>query len=424
MVADDHRYDALGCMGNPVIQTPVLDGLAAAGTLFRNAFCTTSICCTSRASILTGQYARRHGIVGFAQDLTPEQMAQTYTAVLGRNGYRTAFVGKYGVGVHMPTEAFDHWAGFPGQGRYFGMYPDDPRHLTDILAERAVGFVDESLASGQPFCLSLSFKAPHSIDYDPRPWQPAPRFESLYRDTDIPVPATATPEAYEALPPFLKNSEGRKRWQNRFRTPARFQETMKDYYRLLTGIDEAAGRVVGALQRAGVADNTVIVYIGDNGFFLGERGLAGKWYAYEPSLRVPLIVYDPRLPRRLQGRAPAGMALNIDVAPTLLDLAGIPAPLAMQGRSLAPLMLGVDRPWRDDFFYEHLFQHPLIPRSEAVRTDRWKYIRWLDADPLFEELFDLEHDPLEQHDLTADRRYREVLKSMRTRWQTHRTELL
>jgi len=410
LVADDHRYDALGCMGNPVIKTPNLDGLAREGVRFTNSFCTTSICCSSRASIFGGLYTRTHGIRDFRADLPPELLAKTYPSILRKAGY----LGKYGVGRNLPAEAFDFWRGFPGQGKYANVVDGKPIHMTDLLRNQALEFI-EGCAEDQPFCLSVSFKAPHSMDYDPRPWQPAARFETLYRDAAIPMPETATDAAYNALPDFLKDSEGRRRWQNRFRTPERFQETMRDYYRLLTGVDEAIGQMRQALKQRGLDDNTIIIYTGDNGFFLGERGLAGKWYAYEVSMRVPLIIRDPHLARGRRGRTIEPMALNIDLAPTVLDAAGLDAPGSMQGRSLAAIMAGRETDWREDWFYEHPFEHPRIPKSEAVRTERWKYIRWIEVDPPSEELYDLDADPFEQHNLAHAPDHKETLDDLRAR---------
>ncbi len=419
IVSDDHRYDALHCMGNSIIQTPNLDALAGQGMLFRNNFCTTAICCTSRASILTGMYARRHGITEFNQDLSPDMLALSYPLRLRHAGYRTAFVGKYGVGVKLPEDAFDYWRGFPGQGVYF--YPENERqvHSSDLLAEQSIEFL-KTCGPGQPFCLSLSFKSPHALDYDQRPFPPASRFENLYQDVSIPSPKTATERHYEALPAFLKKSEGRKRWEHCFSTPERFQQNVKDYYRLITGMDDAIGQVRRAVADLGCAENTIILFTGDNGYFLGDRGLEGKWYAYEESIRTPLILFDPRAGARKPCET---MTLNIDVAPTVLDAAGVGVPPRMQGRSLLPLLHGRASAWREDWFYEHHFKHPGIPRSEGVRTARWSYIRWIDSAPLLEELYDLRQDPLEEHNLAAEAGCAERLEELRGRWQRYGVSL-
>ena len=188
---------------------------------------------------------------------------------------------------------------------------------------------------------------------------------------------------------------------------------MKGYYRLITGIDRAVTQIRKALEARGVAENTVIVYTSDNGYFLGERGLADKWYMFEESIRVPLIVYDPRLPAAQQGKQRNEMALNIDVAPTLLNLAGIAVPSSMQGQSLLPLMKADKVPWRDEWYYSHLFEHPQIPKSEGIRTDRWKYFRFLDIDPKAEYLYDLKSDPLEKQNLINSKHQADRVESMR-----------
>jgi arylsulfatase A-like enzyme len=421
LLADDLRWDVLGCTGSPIAKTPHLDALAARGVLFRNHFVTTSICCVSRASIFSGQYARRHGINDFQTAFSAAAFAQTYPALLRAAGYRTGFIGKYGVGNAMPEEEFDYWRGFPGQGRYFEK--DGREHLTARMGDQAMAFLRGGDGS-KPFCLSVSFKAPHAQDNAPREFPPDPRDESLYTDATIPVPRTAAPRFFEALPKFAQESEGRKRWRRRYDTPEHFQQTARDYFRLVTGIDREIGRVVAELRDRGLADNTLIVFTSDNGFFLGERGMADKWLMYEPSIRVPLIVFDPRLPDAARGKSVELMTLNIDLAPTLLDYAGVSIPAAMQGRGLRRLVHGqppVD--WRADWFYEHHTQPKILPPSEGVRTERWKYVRWMAAEPNAEELYDLRADPQEEHDLAADPARRDTLERLRRRWAEFRDQL-
>ncbi len=420
LLADDLRWDALGCTGSPVARTPHLDALAARGVNFRNHFVTTSICCVSRASILSGQYARRHGINDFQTAFTPAAFAQTYPALLRAAGYRTGFIGKYGVGTVMPEKEFDDWRGFPGQGRYFEK--GDPGHLTAKMGDQALEFL-RGCDAARPYCLSVSFKAPHAQDGAPREFPPDPRDESLYADVTVPVPRTADPRFFAGLPKFVQESEGRRRWKNRFDTPQRFQQTARDYFRLVTGLDREVGRIVAALRERGLADSTLIVFTSDNGFFLGERGMADKWLMYEPSIRVPLIVYDPRLPERDRGRTVEALTLNIDLAPTLLDSAGVTVPAAVQGRSLLPLVLGERPAWRSDFFYEHHTLPKIIPPSEGVRTERWKYLRWLAAEPAVEELYDLRADPQEEHNLVSVPEHRDMLDRLRRRWAELRKNL-
>ncbi len=402
LLTDDHRWDALGCMGNPVVRTPHIDALARGGTLFRNAFVTTSICCASRATLLTGQYARRHGVHDFATPLTPAQLDETYHDCLRRAGYRVGFVGKYGVGdnAEPPADRFDSWGGFRGQGRYFPQGEDGP-HLTDIQAGQAVEFL-EACAPGEPFCLSVSFKAPHQQDEDPRQYLYAARHRALYAEATVPVPPTATDEDFRRLPTFLRESEGRRRWAQRFATPESYQEMVKAYFRLITGVDDAVGAMLGALARRGLRENTVVVFMGDNGCFLAEHGLADKWLMYEESIRVPLVIHDPRVPDAARGRSRGEMVLNLDIAPTLLSLAGVAAPERMQGMDLAPLTRGESPPWREEWFYEHLFPHPGIPKSEGVRTEHHAYWRYLEAEADAEWLFDLAADPHETRNRIAD----------------------
>ena len=414
LLTDDQRWDALGCMGNPIIQTPNIDRMASEGVLFSNAFVTTSICCTSRASIFLGQYARRHGIHDFKTDFTPGQLAHTYDMLLKKAGYRVGFIGKYGVGRNLPADKYDYWRGIPGQPIYENIDKNgNYKHLTRIMGEQAIEFL-EGCSNEQPFCLSISFKAPHVQDNDPRQFIYDPAYQHLYQDVKIPTPKTASDQYFYAFPDFFtRDNEGRRRWQIRFSTPEKYQEMVKGYYRLITGVDAVVGKIRENLERLGLAKNTVIIYSSDNGFFLGEHGLAGKWYGYEPSIRVPLIIFDPRLPQNSQGQVREEMVLNIDIAPTILDIVGIEIPQAVQGKSMLPLVQGKKIPWRQEFFYEHLFEHDKIPKSEGVITKRYKYLRYIETQPVYEELFDLQEDPHEIRNLAKDKNYQTLLNKLR-----------
>jgi arylsulfatase A-like enzyme len=275
----------------------------------------------------------------------------------------------------------------------------------------------------RPFCLSVSFKAPHVQDGAAREYPPDPRDETLYGDAAIPVPRTAGEKYFRLLPEFVQKSEGRVRWQRRFATPEMFQRNVKDYYRLITGMDREVGRILAALRQRKLEDNTLLVFTSDNGHFLGEHGLAGKWLPYEESIRVPLIVYDPRGPDEGRGHKVEAMTLNIDLAPTLLDYAGVAVPAGMQGRGLRPLVEGGRPAWRDDWFYEHHTLPARIPPSEGVRTARWKYLRWVGPEPAVEELYDLQADPLEEQNLAAQPAHRKTLDHLRGRWARLRKEL-
>ena len=419
ILTDDQRFDALGCMGNRFIRTPHLDALAERGALFRNMFCTTSICAVSRATFLTGQYERRHGIQGFGLPLTRAQFAASFPGQLKQHGYQTAMIGKWGLGGPLPREQYDVFRGYSGQGRYFpkGKSGEAGAHQTHKLGDQAVEFV-QSCSPEQPFLLQLYTKAAHCQDGDPWPFQPDPRYSELFTGVTIPQPPTATEEDFARLPKFLQTSEARIRWQIRFANPELYQKSVKDYYRLVAGVDDVLGRLVAALEKSGLLDNTVIVFTSDNGFYLGEHGLAGKWYMHEESIRLPLIVTDFRLPKKDQGRRVDEIVLSTDIAPTLLSLAGIDPPEAMQGRSLVPLLHG-EHPddWRTDFLYEHRFVHRRIPMTEGVRTTRWKYTRYTSVEPVYEELFDLASDPREQRNLATDAEHQQQLRQMRDRWR-------
>jgi len=418
LLTDDQRWDTLGVYGNNFVQTPYLDGLAKAGVVFDNMFVTTSICAPSRASILTGQYVRRHGVLDFQTELTAEQLSQSYLGVLKNAGYKVAFIGKWGVG-NPPEAFFDFDRSFPGQGQYKVIRDGEERHLTSVMGDQAIEFL-ETVNSDIPFCLSVSFKAPHvqdSYDLGEEPFPFDPHLNDLYAGINIPPPAAAECSLFQRLPLFLQNSENRMRWAVRFWGPDRFQESIKGYYRLISGVDIVVGRILDTLSRTQLAENTILVFTGDNGFFLGEYGLAGKWLPHEVSIRVPLVIFDPRLSPVSRNVHRSEMVLNIDLAPTILELANLSPPEVMQGRSLVPLLRGDSVAWRKEFFYEHLFKHPRIPPTEAVRTEEWKYIRYLESDPLYEELYNLREDPEETRNLATFSDLQGQLIQMRRHWE-------
>lgn len=416
LLTDDQRADALGYAGNEIIQTPHLDQLAQGGVYFKNAYVTTSICAISRASILTGQYARRHGIQDFGTSLPSDAFANTYPALLRKAGYYTGFIGKYGVGKEMPADSFNEWYGFPGQGTYHhedenGNY----QHLNSRMGDQALTFLQRANKE-QPFCLSISFKAPHVQGLND--FIPEPDLNQLYAEDIIPLPLTADDKYFEAFPDFFKaDNEGRSRWQVRFSTPELYQENVKKYYRLVTGVDRVVGRIIKQLAASGLDKNTVIIFTSDNGFYLGEHGLAGKWYGHEESIRVPMILHDPRLPEEQKGQIRDEIALNIDVAPTILSLAGVKVPESVQGMDLTRLIGQPVPDWRQDFFYEHLYGHNgKIPRTEGVVGERYKYLRYLDPDPDFEVLYDNQKDPNEIVNLAEDEAYRDQISKMSMRY--------
>jgi arylsulfatase A-like enzyme len=419
ILTDDHRWDALGAMGNRIIQTPNLDKLAEGGILFQNAYVTTSVCAVSRASLLTGQYQSRHKINNFTTDLSAEQVAKTYPILLKKEGYKIGFINKYGVGQKaQPKDQYDYWTATSKLQPDYEMKDRNGKliHNTDSVDHDIQKFLD--LYGGkEPFCLSVGFKAPHEQDGKPPRFIVQHRFKSLYNDVKIPEPITAHPVYWDSFPDFFRTEENiaRERWVPLFSTPELYQETVKNYYRLLTGVDEAIGHMMKKLQKLGIADNTIVIFTGDNGFYLGEHGLQGKWYGHEESIRVPLIIYDPRMPANLRGTKPQQIALNIDIAPTILQMAGVPVPGEMQGVNLRDVLQN-KVPERADFFYEHTYQKsPKIPQVEGVVTKRFKYMKFIEHD--YEELYDTNNDPHETTNLAKNPAYRQQLERLRTRYQ-------
>jgi arylsulfatase A-like enzyme len=417
LLSDDQRWDTMGCAGNRVIHTPNMDALAKEGVRFRNMFVTTAICAASRASLLTGLYERTHRYTFGTKPITDAHIAISYPALLRQAGYRTGFVGKFGVGVEKGATGrmFDSFVPL-NRTPYWKTLPDGSRkHLTDIEGERAVAFLD-TVKPGQPFCLSVSFNAPHAEDNDPQQYFWQKEVDHLYDKVTFPVPASMADSFFNTQPDFLKQSESRVRFKWRFDEPEKYQRMVRGYYRMISGVDLVIGRIRQALKQRGLADNTVIVFSADNGYFLGDRGFADKWYIYEHSIRVPLIVHDPRAREADLGRVVDATALNVDLCPTFLELAGLEVPKAAQGRSLVPLLRGQTPPdWRTDFFYEHLFDRQNIPKSEGVRTERFTYVRWFEQKPLVEELYDHQADFAQTRNLIHDPHYAEVLGKMRQR---------
>lgn len=420
LYADDWRNDSLGCEGNPILKTPRLDQLAREGVRFPHNYVTTSICGVSRATLLTGQWMSRHGNPAFQMFKTP--WAETWPGILRAKGYFVGHVGKWHNGK-FPAENYDFGRAYGGT--HWMKEPDgSPVHVTAKNERDALQFLRDRPVD-KPFALTVSFFATHAEDANPKQYLPQPQSMELYKDAVVPVPKTATDDHFRRLPPFLatEENEGRKRWHWRFDTPARYQEYMKNYYRLASEVDTACGRVIDELKSQKALDRTLVIFTTDNGYFHAEHGLADKWYPYEESIRVPLIVRDPRMPAGRRGGTHDAVTLNADLAPTILAAANAPAPATMQGRDFAPLYTSPTKvepnpPWRTEFFYEHatISNVKRIPSSEAlVRTDV-KYLWWPDFD--HEELFDLKSDPLEEHNLAADPQHRERLDSLRKRFRT------
>ncbi|MEN1678994.1 MAG: sulfatase-like hydrolase/transferase [Planctomycetota bacterium] len=451
LFTDDQRCDAVGYSGNTAVSTPNLDRLARAGVVFENCFVNTSICAISRANLLTGQYPARHGVVDFFRVLSPEQLDRTAPGRLQAAGYQTAFFGKWGIGdspssTILGAQVFDYWAGQPMQTCFFHEsdcryvnadgFRRDPADLCDCPADSdgRVGYrnrigreglvkplhvdadvvprhVDRFLDGRddeKPFCMMVFFKAPHSPFED---W--APEFESATDGLVMPTPPSATLDNAKREPNIVRRSLGSKSGMKYLTEPESLDRHLRDYYRLISSMDAGVGKIVEHLRRRGLDDNTVFLFTSDNGHFKGEHGLAGKWLMYEPSLRVPGFLYDPR---RRGGFATRKMVTTIDFTATLLSLAGVDVPADMDGRDLTVLADDPTADWRDDFYYTHPYVHNnKLPHTEGVRTERYCYTRYLNATPVLEQLFDLHTDPNQLANLAGDPQHADLLSELRSR---------
>lgn len=417
LLADDLRWNSLNCAGNSMLVTPNIDELSGNGVRFTHACVSTSISMVSRASILTGQYMSRHNIREFGVQISEEAFSLTYPAILRKAGYWSGFVGKYGVGA-IREKDFDFSREYE-RIHWFPLENGDSIHVTERNKNDALEFL-RNRPPDKPFVLSVSFFAAHAQDNHPDQYRYQPESERFYRDDIIPVPETGSDEYFRSLPHFLasESNEGRIRWHWRFDTPEKYQKYMKAYYRMLTELDMAVGEIVAELKREGVFDNTLIIFMGDNGYFHGEHGLADKWYPYEESIRVPLIVYDPRLPAGKRNCVNDEFVLNIDIAPALLSAAGQEIPRVMQGKDFSDLYLSERTvSWRQDFFYEHPFvtNESRIPSSEALVTHSDKYIWWPHYE--YKEYFNLESDPHEKHNMISEQENSRRISEMETRFR-------
>jgi arylsulfatase A-like enzyme len=414
LFADDWRHDTLSCAGNPVVQTPRLDQLAKEGVRFTQSCVTTSICGVSRATLFTGQWMSRHGNIAMKKFKTP--WSETYPGLLRSNGYYVGHIGKWHNG-DFPKEEFDFGRSYSGK-HWVKDDKGQPIHVTKKNENDALEFL-KNRPTDKPFCLTLAFFATHAEDGNPKQFLPQPESMALYQNVKIPIPTNATEESLRRLPPFLsgEKNEGRVRWHWRFDTPEKYQEMMKNYYRLATEVDATCGKVLDELKKQGLLDNTLVIFAGDNGYFHGEHGLADKWYPHQESIRVPLIVRDPRMKTEKRGSTNDDYALNVDLAPTILAATGIKAPKTMQGQDIAPLYLAATKPaWRQEFLYEFsAFGGNIhrIPSSVALVRKDWKLFYWPDFQ--VEQLFHITADPLEEKDLAKDPAQAARLTEMRAR---------
>jgi len=446
--ADDHAAHAIGAYGSRLNATPNIDRLAEEGMLFRNAFVTNSICAPSRAVILTGKHSHLNGVYTNREHFDGEQL--TFPKLLQEAGYQTAIVGKW----HLKSEptGFDYWEVLPGQGTYYN--PDfltaegriETRgYVTDIITDKVLGWLANARDPERPFMLMYQHKAPH------RRWEPPFEHLETYDAIEIPEPTTlfddysgrASPAKTQEMtiaehlyendlkltPPQQLDEEQLARWSaayepknEAFRAASlsgdelvrwKYQRYLKDYLRVIASIDDNLGRVLDYLEESGLADNTVVIYSSDQGFFLGDHGWYDKRWMYEPSLRTPLIVRWPAVAGA--GSEDIHLVQNLDFAATFLAMAGIETPADMQGQSLVPLLRG-ERPedWRTGLYYQY-YEYPAVHsvrRHYGVRTHRFKLIHYYEIDEW--ELFDLDRDPDELNSVYDDAEYSDTVDELKT----------
>lgn len=428
ILTDDQRWDALGYAGNPLAYTPEMDKLAKEGVFFKNAIVTTPICAASRASIISGLQERTHNYSFTTGDIKDEYMRNAYPRLLKNAGYYTGLYGKFGVKYSHLDSLYNVYENYDLRydrkdrtSYYYKTLGKDTVHLTRYTGEKAIEFIKEA-PTDKPFSLQLSFSAPHASDNTVEQYFWDEEYDHVLKNTTVPDVQTALnivpgadiseDEYYDRLPQRVKDGFNRLRWHWRYDTPEKYQHSVKGYYRMIAGVDNEISKIRKELEAKGIADNTIIVFMGDNGLFLGERQLAGKWLMYDNSLKVPLIIYDPRNKTHKDIDA---VALNIDVPSTILDFAGVQAPASWHGKSLKPFMDSENFDVkRDTILIEHLWDKKEIPPSEGVRTKDWKYFRYVD-DKSIEELYNLQEDPKEIYNLVNDEKFQEVLTNLRAK---------
>ena len=418
ILSDDHRYDAMSFLGHPLAKTPAMDSLAANGAHLKNALVTTALCSPSRASILTGLYTFRHRVIDNNRPIPKGTVY--FPQYLQKAGYATCFIGKWHMGGESdePQPGWDHWVSFRGQGSYrppgpnYTLNVDGRRvkqkgYITTELTDYAIEWLKEQKPAEKPFCLYLSHKAVHAN------FTPEPRYEGSLKDLTYPRPATeaGTPENLER-PRWLRDQ--RNSWHGvdfPYQSALDIAGYYKRYCETLRSVDDSIARVLQQLKDMGIHDETLVIYMGDNGFMFGEHGLIDKRTAYEASMRVPMLVQCPALIKG--GTVVDQMIANIDVAPTILEAMGLKTPAHMDGRSFLPLVTGADIPWREHFLYVYYWEKnfPQTPTTFAIRSDRYKYITYYglwDVD----EFFDLQGDPDESRNLIHDPDHKKQAKEM------------
>ncbi|MCC2977075.1 sulfatase [Sphingomonas sp. PL-96] len=403
VLTDDHRFDAMGFMKAQAFgDTPTLDRLAREGAHFRNAFVTTALCSPSRASILTGLYAHQHKVVDNNHPIPPGLIF--YPQYLQRAGYDTAFIGKWHMGNEgdAPQPGFDHWVSFKGQGTYLpsadGLNVDGRKvpqkgYITDELTDYALDWIGKR-DRNKPWMMHLAHKAVHSE------FIPAERHKGRYDKETFRYPENMKP-GMPGRPMWVENQ--RNSWHGvdyAYHGSLDIADYYKRYMETLLAVDEGIARIMDLLEQRGELDDTLIVYMGDNGFMFGEHGLIDKRAAYEESMRVPLLMRCPSL--FAPGSTIEQVVANIDIAPTLLAAAGLQAPSYMAGSDMQPLARDPAAPWRAELLYEYYWERnfPQTPTVHALREDRYKYMHFHGIWDL-DELYDLAADPQENNNLLA-----------------------
>jgi len=418
ILSDDHRYDFMGFLNKPAfLETPNMDRMASQGIHFPNASVTTALCSPSRASIVTGQYAHHHTVVD-NQALEPESLIY-FPQYLQQEGYETSFFGKWHMGSKNddPRKGFDKWVSFRGQGDYYnpslnidGKRQEVEGYNADLLTGYATDWLTKERDKDKPFFMYLSHKSVHAM------FKPAKRHHNKYVGQKIEYPESYadTDKNYEGKPDWVR--EQRNSWHGvdyMYHGQMEFDSFYYKYCETILGIDESIGTVIKTLEEQGLDKNTLVIYMGDNGFVLGEHGLIDKRHAYEESMKVPMLAYGPGL---IQGaRTVKEQVQNIDIAPTILAAAGLETPSNMDGRSFLPLLKNeTTSDWRDVAFYEYYWEKafPQTPTTFAMRTDQYKFIQyhgvWGD-----DELYDLKKDPQEMNNLFKSPAHEATVDTMR-----------
>lgn len=430
ILTDDQRSDALGCMGHPHLKTPHIDRLAKEGILFKNHFCTTSLCSPSRASILGGLYAHSHGVVNNFTDYPRE--LPTFPRQLQSNGYATAYIGKWHMGEDDDSKrpGFDHFVTHRGQGKYFdtefrannGDRKVVPGYYTTVVTDMALDWMKEQEKGEKPFMLMLGHKAPHSFYF------PEKKYEKSFDHVRVPYPETAFQlgDKPKWISQRLSTWHGIYGplfdWRKDFPDTSaagmlNFEKMVRAYWGTLLSVDDSVGRLYSYLQETGQLDNTLFIFTSDNGLLEGEHGMVDKRTGHEPSLRIPLVVRYPGLTKT--AKTIEAQTLTLDFASSILEICDVPPLPKTQGLSWKKLVSRGDLNWRTSWYYEYNYekQFPYTPNVRALRTNEWKYIRYPhgdgSADKHMAELYHLKNDPGETTNLVADEKYKATIEKLR-----------